>query len=644
MEHQLDWLHVRPDWRPAGPRDTPLNHPHTALDVHQQRSETQPAVNTVRATQVRSGCGSNRPHFRTKAFDHIRDKEDTGEASRPHNPTHLLPLGPSGPRLHGPSDTQCLLSPVPTALPTERNMSTTSLRFLSREHRLSPRALSPVSARDVRALSPVPVNLTDMHIGALRIRPPNTELAKLEPSFRRSIQGSSRPRPKPRDSHLDSSVGTSDHLRRRLVPDLDASIQSVHSMMSITHNTSIPLSPRDDVADSVQGALFALEQGQMPRALNLRGTLDPEQMQDIESLFNHIAASKSIQTINMSCNHFTNPMSWALERLLERTRSCRTLRLGNNRMTDKMCSGAITSLHKNTGSGVTEVYLGNNLASGMTAEVIAKALRPGTGGGLRCLRVLNISHNRLGDTGGSMIVAALQDNVSLRVLDVGSNDLASKTRGALCNTLKFNRRLQEIRIERNPGLEDHGLIDILTTIRFSTRSQLVMLYTIEPLGMFCMDADISGREIKHWDNRKVIRFIRDIRVWYEEPSKVLFPISCQMWTRILRCIKKVENDLSSRVFLGWYRVCYARAVSRVRRAHHMKQAIKRPYFNLWVNMLTQSLEEPRFLERCRMLQSKAVLLHLTLWKLCCRHKRPYATGQCFLIPSVVFDVNTSGLP
>ena len=111
------------------------------------------------------------------------------------------------------------------------------------------------------------------------------------------------------------------------------------------------------------------------------------------------------------------------------------LRLGNNRMTDKMCASVVSAVHKDAMSHVTEMYLGNNQAGMLTADALARALKPSSGG-LKVLRVLNISHNRLGDAGGALVIEAIQDNVSLRTLDLGSNDLASKTKHALAKLSK----------------------------------------------------------------------------------------------------------------------------------------------------------------------------------------------------------------
>ena len=560
-----EWLHSRPSPKPAGPAAVSADGGVNSQVSRRPSSSVHPTGGSGDPSAVvAKQAGSRKPRFRTHALDHIRRKDDTGMlADAVRHSQHLLPLG-----VHGPADT--LPSPVPTALPTDRSNSVSSLRFFIGNHRS--RALSPVSPR---ALNPLSVNVHDAPRGA-RTRPASAEPSRRE--HRRATAGASLPRAVGRENLSHYSIAESsssivesssrrpspEQSRRRLPPpvDLDASFLSVGSVVSVAlHNTSLPFSPRDDASESVEDAINLLERGQAPKTLNLRGSLDRCEMHDIERLFTHIASARSIQALNMSCNTFSDPMSWSLERLLEKNRSCLVLRLGNNRMSDKMCSSAVTALHKNTLARLVEMYMGNNQAGHLTAESIAHALRPG-GGGLQNLQVLNISHNRLGDAGGAIVIEALQNNLTLRTLDLGANDLASKTRSALCKTLKFNRALREIRIERNPGLEDQGLLDILTTLRFSMHSELTMLYTVEPLGMFCMDADLSGRDTKHWDNRTVMRFLRDVRTWYGDLSTELFPISAQMWGSIHRCIKKVEKDLTSRALLGWHRVCYAHAASR----------------------------------------------------------------------------------
>ena len=521
------------------------------------------------------GGGTRR--FRTHALDHIRRKDDE-EMSVAH-PRQLQPL--VVPNVHGPVDL-LLLSPVP---------------FASGTYRHSPRALSPVF-----------INAADSTQGPTQQRPATAE------KMQREREGLGREYMQ----HRPASQG--ENARRRLPPpaDLDASLASVGSF-------AFPLSPRDVGAESVDDAIQTLEKGHAPKSMNLRESLDRSEVHAIQRLFEHLAVARSIQALNMSCNHFSDPMCWSLERLLEKNRSCLVLRLGNSRLTDKMCAGVMGALHRNAMSRVTEVYMGNNFAGTLAAESIAQALRPRQGG-LQHLQVLNISHNRLGDAGGAMIIEALHSNVGLKTLDLGSNDLAFKSKSAFCKTLRSNRALREIRIERNPGLEDQGLLDILSALRFGMHSELVMIYTVEPLSMFCMDADLSGRDIKFWDNRTVIRFVRDVRSWYGDLSTALFPISSQIWTGIHKCIKRVNGVLLASALFGWHRACFAHAASRARRKRHDKQAIKRPYFNLWINMLTKRVEEPRFLERCRILHSKTVLLHITIWRLTRRHKKLFAAG------------------
>ena len=560
------------------------------------------------------------PHFRTHALDHIRNQ---GTGHRPVDnaaaPVHLPPV----PAIHGPVDS-ARLSPVPYALPTDRSVSASSLH------------LNAADNRSPRALSPVPVNLLEMQTGTPRARPATADPTKRERKSRRahherlspvsfSIDGDSVGVLRCAAEQTKSPPGS----RGRATYDLDSSLTSVGSTASSAHNktnnTLLPLGPRYDSAATVEEALRTLEGGHAAKTMNLRGSLDRCEMHDIERLFEHIAVARAIQALNLSCNHFSDPMSWALERLLERNRSCLALRLGNNRMSDKMCAGVISALFKNTLSHVTEMYLGNNQAGSMTADALARALRPGPGG-LQNIRILNLSHNRLGDLGGSLVVEALQHNLSLRILDLGSNDLAFKTKNALCRALKSNQALHEVRIERNPGLEDQGLMDILTTLRFSMHSELTMLYTVEPLAMFCIEADTSGRSIKHWDNHTVVRFLRDVRAWYGDHSTALFPISSQMWMGIHKNIQRVERSLLTRTLLAWHRFCFACAVSRARLMWHQREVKMRPHFNLWVNTLTQKYLEPTFLEKCRQLHSKMILHYLTTWRLCHRHTKLFGQG------------------
>lgn len=654
-----EWLVSRPAPRPAGPgAEDAAERTREGNGPPRPRSAGRQAARSANARTGPGARAGGAPHFRTHALDHIRRRDGVGvlaetkQHPNPHpHPPQLLPLQ----SVHGPADS-ALLSPVPTALPTDRSISASaaSLRLLSASHRHSPRALSPVSAN---------TKDRDAHAGILRARRPATA----EPARREHRRAGGRtggvPRAVGRENSSLIAAADASPPRRRLPPamDLDESFVSVGTVVSAALNNTLPLSPRDphDGAESVQDAIQMLERGHAPRVMNLRGSLDGAEMHEVERLFEHLAVARTIQALNLSCNHFSDPMCWSLERLLEKNRSCMALRLGNNRMTDKMCASVVSAVHKNAMSHVTEMYLGNNQAGMLTADALARALKPSSGG-LKVLRVLNISHNRLGDAGGALVIEAIQDNVSLRTLDLGSNDLASKTKHALCKTLKVNRTLEEIRIERNPGLEEQGgLIDILTTLRFSMHSALKMLYTVEPLGMFCMDADLSGRDTKHWDNRTVIRFLRDVRLWYGDLSTVLFPISSQMWTATHRCIKRVERALLTGIILGWHRVSFVHAASRVRRKRHDKQVLQRPHFNLWANILTQRDEAPRFLERMRILHSKTVLLYLTTWRLCWRHKRFFTRGlthdtyicqHCFcnfarrlLAPSLMWRVGLKGV-
>ena len=649
MDRMPGWLHSRvdsqPAQQPAGPGDAVEGRAGGNLYGMPARALHAAQTSPARLRSQDAGAASNvlsvKPKFRTHALDHIRAR-DSGGDEPPH---HLLPLGPT---VHGPCDASALLSPVPTALPTERggpaSLPVSSRGFHSMQgghperHRryteLSPkRAISPISVREARALSPMSVNLTEPYFGAqFGSRPRTAPLSRLDHSSatqraRSPILSGPQTRQR-RDAARANGFARAVSPIRHLDPhrDLDASFLTVVTEKYDAPNTSEHVGAREAGADSVENAIYALQHGQQPRSLNLRGMLDPEKMLDIDRLFSLISVAGQIQMINMSCNNFSDKMGWALERLLLKNRSCLTLRLGNNRMTDKMCSGVIASLHKNTLSNVKDVYLGNNSAGTLTCEALSKALLPGPGG-LRKLRVLNISHNKLGDAGGSKMITALRDNFSLKVLDVGSNDLGFLSKGALCDTLKVNRTLEEIRIERNPGLEDQGLLDILTTLRFSMASQLAMLHTVEPLGMFAAAADHTGRETKHWDNRKVMQFVRDVRLWYGEDSRALFPISAQMWNRILRCIRKVENDLMSVALKYWHRAGYARAVARVQLARHKKQFIQRPYFHLWLNTLTQALQHPRFVEKMQRLRSKNALLYLTVWKLAHRPKSFFGAGK-----------------
>ena len=629
-------------------------------------SHTMPAAR-------RSPQRQRSPRFRTRAFDEIRRKDDTVESS-------FLPMVPTA--------TFAQLSPVPTqrstSPPTNRSTSSAAVRLVGgpaakskspavqSKSILQDRSYSGVPRQNSKPLSPFSSNVAEAHRSVQRERPatadptlhisspsvqsksilhdryfsgvPHHSLKALTPvssnvtEAHRSVQRE-RPAtadPMRRERRIATTgapdigaPGSSAHSRRRVPPamDLDSSFQSMTSMVTGPLNsTMLPFSPRDDAAESVADVINMLERGHAPKALNLRGSLDACEMHEIERLFEHIAAAKGIQALNMNRNHFTEPKSWSLERLLEKNRSCVALRLGNNRMTDKMCAGVFASLHKNNFSRVAEVYIGNNQAGHLTAEAITRALRPGQGG-LQNLRILNMSHNRLGDAGGALVVEALQNNVSLRVLDLGSNDLGLKTKSALCKALKFNRGLCELRIERNPGLEDKvGLIDILTVLRFNMHSELTTLHTVEPLSNFCSDADVSGRVTKYWDNRTVIRFLRDVRLWYGDVSTSLFPTTAQMWAGMHKCIKRVQRDLMSRVLLGWHRRCYVCAASQVRRQRHQKKVLKRPYFNLWVNKLTQKFEEPRFLERCAVRESKTLLLYLTIWRLTRSHKSLFTTG------------------
>jgi len=602
-----EWLHSRPARRPAGP------------GVHERPERGSAPAPRPAARSGRAGGVFGKTHYRTHALDHIRRQDDDG-----HQLADAVRQLPPVPAISGPADS-ALLSPVPTALPTDRSVHVSSLRFFT----------GP--GRSPRALSPVPVSAEDStHMGA---RPATADPTNRERMSRRALHGALSPVSFNVDDVAVSARRPAEQTtkspprnRGRPTIDLDASVASVGSMASGAFskaiNATLPHSPRDDAAESVEDAIRALGGGHATRTMNLRGSLDRAEMHDIERLFEHIAVARTIQALNLSCNSFSDPMSWALERLLERNRSCLALRLGNNRMSDKMCAGVILALYKNTLSRVTEVYLGNNQAGPMAADSLSRALRPGPGG-LQNLKILNLSHNRLGDAGGALVVEALQHNLVLRVLDLGSNDLAFKTKGALCKALKTNQALHEIRIERNPGLEDQGLVDILTTLRFSMQSELTMLYTVEHLGMFCMEADKSGRMTKHWDNHTVLQFLRDVRSWYGDFSRALFPITSEMWTSIHKNIERVEKSLQTRALLGWHRFCFARAASRARLKRHQLQVKKRPHFNLWFNTLTQRYLEPKFLDKCRKLHAKIILQYLTIWKLCRCHKSLFAPGFYF---------------
>ena len=149
--------------------------------------------------------------------------------------------------------------------------------------------------------------------------------------------------------------------------------------------------------------------------------------------------------------------------------------------------------------------------------------------------------------------------------------------------------------------------------------------------MFCMEADRSGRVTKHWDNLTVLQFLRDVRSWYGDLSKALFPISCEMWTSIHKNIQRVQKSLQIRALLGWHRLCFSRAASRARLKRHHLQVKKRPHFNLWFNTLTQRYLEPKFMEKCRKLHAKMILHYLTIWRLCRRHKSLFAPGSCFFM-------------
>jgi hypothetical protein len=617
-----EWLVSRPSPKPAGPgaEDAAVHAGEAGGPSRPQSAGRQAPRSPASSRNGPPARAVGTPHYRTNALDHIRRRDGMGISTdtkeHPHlhpHQHHLLPLQ----SVKGPADS-ALLSPVPTALPTDRSVSasTFSLRFMSASHRQSPRVLSPVSAN---------MKDRDAHSGARR--PATADPARRRAGGRTGVVPKAGGR---QSAPLTSSVDPSPP-RRRLRPamDLDESFMSVGTSTSLPLNSTLPTSPHDphDGAESVQDAIQMMERGHVPRIMNLRGSLESVEMHEVERLFEHIAVARTIQALNLSCNHFSDPMCWSLERLLEKNKSCVAVRLGNNRMTDKMCASVVAALHKNAMSRVTEMYMGNNQAGMLTADSLARALKPGAGG-LKLLRVLNISHNRLGDAGGVLLLQAIQDNVSLRTLDLGSNELAFKTKSALCKTLKVNRTLEEIRIERNPGLEEQaGLVDILTTFRFSMHSALKMLYTVEPLCMFCVDADLSGRDTKHWDNRTVISFLRDIRVWYGDQSTTMFPISSHMWSRIHKCKKRVERALMTGSILGWHRASFVHAASRVRRKRHDKQALKRPYFNLWANKLTQRDEEPRLLERMRILHSKTLLLYLTTWKLSWRHRRFFPVGH-----------------
>ncbi|XP_067835578.1 NACHT, LRR and PYD domains-containing protein 3-like [Heptranchias perlo] len=140
-----------------------------------------------------------------------------------------------------------------------------------------------------------------------------------------------------------------------------------------------------------------------------------------------------------------------LQRLRPALHKCRVLRLSNNHLGDsgvKLLSAAL----RKPDCKIQELRLWSNDLTASCTEDLSSALRTN-----RSLTVLNLSNNKLGDSGVKLLSAALRNpNCKIKELELWDNDISASCAEDLSSALSTNRSLTFLDLSYNK-LGDSGV-------------------------------------------------------------------------------------------------------------------------------------------------------------------------------------------
>ncbi len=166
-----------------------------------------------------------------------------------------------------------------------------------------------------------------------------------------------------------------------------------------------------------------------------------------------VSKSTSIESINLRCNFLRPQGIGPLFAALKSNTSLKTLSLRKNQL--KNAGAEIVAEYLRTGTSCLEdLDLSSNLIdSGGVA--LASALAPN-----KCLRILNLSDNGLGDEFVETLSGSMKENVALEIIVLENNKISNKGATSLAEVVQSGKSLHTLNIENN-GLSQFGALTVL---------------------------------------------------------------------------------------------------------------------------------------------------------------------------------------